>query len=1109
MIKVAVGISSRTRFIRDGGMEIKIATVKQSDVSGNAKAATLLKMPFDQNAISAAVGDSLRAEFTLTKIQTQAQNNGHTRDGVEIKKNSTKFEPDFVDIDVSVSTIDQANNASTAVKRSLTGDTRAPGISVLYPADNGRFTGANRDTDFDKFLNPLQLRVDEPLDSLFVYADGTETADDVTAENFIETAAILLWKPDGGRIRELSRVIKAAGPTTVAVGDTVTYNTTGLKWKKGNNDLDATGQGGTKIDLKIVAVDKVGNRTVETLNDVFHDQKVPSFKEFFPRRGLLADDNFQINDETRHPVITLKEAVDSIAVTYDPSPTGTNIVEERSGNLTGEQTVLIDEPFVDGRTYSLTIFARDLAGNSYKTPAADAANLKFNAGFANPKANMFVVKNVSPAESDSVVAGQAFYLEIQAVDNNGTPDNMDDDRKALTYKNKDADGNTASEVRISAWDADGAAKSVFFHGKGVTDNDETDGMATLNADVWALGKRTVYAKSKKPVDDLKILVEHRNAGMGGTSVAAFDGAIEDLTVDAADFRKFKIVAVEDGVERAAGEAVWGDFTLKVIPVDNFGNPSVKAYKADPRKGKNQGIGNAASVAAATDSLNVLDTRLKDNAHNHKNGIRVSIGTTATLPGIPSNLTSWLVPAAGASFPTTAPENISAVQVQVSVLNSFIPNDMRSQNIVSDATITIQEPVDLSITLWVPGMDTDQAGETVTIPAGGEVMVTARAEGLNEGDMVTFNVDGEETEATADADGYAGQPITLTGSGTVSVTATSGQYSESLDIVHEEQAGRREFTDANGDPVYLVDLSDNTVNENDITAFVGAYLSSAGDANYNPQADADDSGTVDDDDLALIVTSWLKTAANGPATKPILLSGVNANAEFALNLGSERVIAGELMAVDVSLANVEALMGYGFKLNYDATKFEFVSVAPADEDLLTSTGGEALSHHVVTDGQVSVVTGMYNGTAVSGGGDIVRFVFRVLYEFEDNARFEIADGLVFDPTNLSNPAVVAGVLELQSTPREFALHQNFPNPFNPDTTIKYDLAESADVTLQIYNVLGQVVRTLVASEAQNAGRYQIRWNGMDERGVPVSSGIYFYQISADGMFSDVRKLMLLK
>ncbi|MDE2725499.1 MAG: T9SS type A sorting domain-containing protein, partial [Gemmatimonadota bacterium] len=324
-----------------------------------------------------------------------------------------------------------------------------------------------------------------------------------------------------------------------------------------------------------------------------------------------------------------------------------------------------------------------------------------------------------------------------------------------------------------------------------------------------------------------------------------------------------------------------------------------------------------------------------------------------------------------------------------------------------------------------------------------------------------------------------------------------------------EPARMSYVDANGDPVYLISMADMTVGVDDFLAMVAAFGSSDGDANYNAQADVNDDGTVDVDDFLEFVMSFGRTAV-GPATKPlVLLPGINENAEFSLSLGSERVVAGELVAVDVSLANVAALVGYGFALNYETDKFEFVSVAPADEDLLKSTGGETLFHHIVSDGQVTVANGLYNGTAVSGGGDVVRFVFRVLREFEDNARFEIADGLVFDPSQLQNPAVVAGVLELQSTPREFALHQNFPNPFNPDTTIKYDLAESADVTLQIYNVLGQVVRTLVASEAQNAGRYQIRWNGMDDRGVPVSSGIYFYQISADGKFSDVRKLMLLK
>ena len=365
--------------------------------------------------------------------------------------------------------------------------------------------------------------------------------------------------------------------------------------------------------------------------------------------------------------------------------------------------------------------------------------------------------------------------------------------------------------------------------------------------------------------------------------------------------------------------------------------------------------------------------------------------------------------------------------------------------------------------------------------------------------------------TANADGHAPFTVPLSGSGTVTVTASSGQYSASLDVVYEEapaEEGRKAYVDSNGDAVYLIAKDSGTVGVDDFLALVAAFGSSEGDDNYNVQADINDDGSVGVDDFLAFIGSFGKTAA--VSGKPlVLLPGINENAEFSLSLGSDGVVAGELVAVDVSLANVEALIGYGFALNYDADKFEFISVASADEDLLTSTGGETLFHHVVADGQISVATGMYNGTAVSGGGDIVRFVFRVLYEFEDNARFEIADGLVFDPSQLQNPAVVAGVLELQSTPREFALHQNFPNPFNPDTTIKYDLAESADVTLQIYNVLGQVVRTLVASEAQNAGRYQIRWNGMDDRGVSVSSGIYFYQISAEGKFQNVRKLMLLK
>lgn len=353
---------------------------------------------------------------------------------------------------------------------------------------------------------------------------------------------------------------------------------------------------------------------------------------------------------------------------------------------------------------------------------------------------------------------------------------------------------------------------------------------------------------------------------------------------------------------------------------------------------------------------------------------------------------------------------------------------------------------------------------------------------------------------------------------VTIVALDGtNMTPSVPLVVELIPTRKPFVDADGGPVYIVKLDKHgamtplTVDFEDFVAFTMAFNTDETHENWRVfvQADLNDDKMVNFDDFILFFSSYGKEAT-GPAGKSLSPPpGLNEAAELSLRLGSDRVVVGEQMFVDVSLANVQALMGYGFVLHYDAEKFEFVKAVPAAEDLLKSAGGETPLFRGWSDeaGQVRVMNAIWNGSEVSGGGDIVRLVFRVLRDFEDNARFEIAEGLVFDPGQLANP-LAGGVLDIQTTPTEFALLQNFPNPFNPDTTIGYELAESADVTLQIYNVVGQVVRTLMAAEPRSVGRYQIRWDGMDDRGTPVSSGIYFYQISA-GKFQDVRKLMLLK
>lgn len=91
---------------------------------------------------------------------------------------------------------------------------------------------------------------------------------------------------------------------------------------------------------------------------------------------------------------------------------------------------------------------------------------------------------------------------------------------------------------------------------------------------------------------------------------------------------------------------------------------------------------------------------------------------------------------------------------------------------------------------------------------------------------------------------------------------------------------------------------------------------------------------------------------------------------------------------------------------------------------------------------------------------------------------------------------------------FILYNNFPNPFNPTTNIRYQLSKTSNVTLTIYNMLGQEVVKLVDDETQLTGTYNVVWNGKDALGNSMASGIYFYQLKADGFISS-KKMVLIK
>jgi hypothetical protein len=112
-----------------------------------------------------------------------------------------------------------------------------------------------------------------------------------------------------------------------------------------------------------------------------------------------------------------------------------------------------------------------------------------------------------------------------------------------------------------------------------------------------------------------------------------------------------------------------------------------------------------------------------------------------------------------------------------------------------------------------------------------------------------------------------------------------------------------------------------------------------------------------------------------------------------------------------------------------------------------------------------------------------------------------------PLVLSIADTVVGIGDGETLPKTYAVSPNFPNPFNPATTIFYDIPQASEVTLVVYNILGQKVRTLVNSR-KDPGRYSVVWDAANDAGVPAASGIYIYRFQA-GDFLQVRKMILLK
>ena len=336
------------------------------------------------------------------------------------------------------------------------------------------------------------------------------------------------------------------------------------------------------------------------------------------------------------------------------------------------------------------------------------------------------------------------------------------------------------------------------------------------------------------------------------------------------------------------------------------------------------------------------------------------------------------------------------------------------------------------------------------------------------------------------------------------TYTVAAFDEDNETASEEQSAmaiRNVAADANGRAIQGLFGSDQEVGFDDYFHFADHYGSSAADAQWEPAFDLASKDAVDADGLAVFARNFGRsTGAVGKASPPREGGNPETRLEFEGGVPLPRV--GEEFVLTVHLNDFGLLKGYGFQLEFRAEELELVRAVTADNRL--GEGPLAAPQVLaVEDGKRAIVA---YGHPVSEGTVAVDLVLRARQEFETGF-LQVTRGQVRDGAYGVNDLVLPAPVELETLPEVYALGFNYPNPFNPETTIKYALPQASDVELVVYNALGQTVRTLVA-ERQVAGRYAFTWDATNDRGHAVSSGIYLYRLRA-GEFVNVRKMLLVK
>ncbi|UCE19654.1 MAG: choice-of-anchor D domain-containing protein, partial [Gemmatimonadota bacterium] len=307
--------------------------------------------------------------------------------------------------------------------------------------------------------------------------------------------------------------------------------------------------------------------------------------------------------------------------------------------------------------------------------------------------------------------------------------------------------------------------------------------------------------------------------------------------------------------------------------------------------------------------------------------------------------------------------------------------------------------------------------------------------------------------------------------------------------------------------------DGAVDVVDVLVVVNYILGQVSLENAWCQADCNLDGFIDILDALGFVNVILEIGTCPPegVSKGIHTSAVNSSAVMGVSKIS--VSTAQTIVLPIYLETENRTAGLQFTLCYDQDIFT------PGVPLVTRRSAHMTVASSTDEGKLAVVLYSTQGMSIPAGAEPILTVPLRLNDpdkrAESTVRFQKVIVALDCVTQVPVQHRVSTLRLGDLFPQEYTLFQNYPNPFNPETSIDYQVPETANILLAIFNTLGQRVRTLVNTR-QEPGTYTCRWDGCNESGEPVSSGIYFYRLRAGGTsrdnqgdFSQTKRMVLLR